>query len=95
MKQEERSDAGKQVVLKRRAEERDPTERKRKAAVAAPQKEAVVSRAASLASEGKPRDNHSESDSSSESDTSSGTSFDRARSPMTVSDRYSPAYLVG
>ena len=36
MKQQVISDPGKQVVIKRRAEELDPTERKRKAAAAAP-----------------------------------------------------------
>ena len=55
VKQEEMSDSRKQVVLKRRSEERGPTERKRKAAVAASQKDAVVARAAPLAIEGKPR----------------------------------------
>ena len=93
VKQEEMSDAGKQhVVLKCRAEQIDSTESKRKAAVAAPQKEAVVAKATSLAKESKPRDNQSESDSSSESYASSGAKFPRGRSPMTVSDRYSPAH---
>ena len=64
VKQEERPDAGKQEVPKRRAEQRDSMESKRKAAVAAPQQEAVVARATSLAKENKPMDNHSESESS-------------------------------
>ena len=73
VKEEERSDEGKRVVLK----ERDSMQSKRKAAVAAPQKEAVVAKAASLASEGKPRDTDSESSSSSDSDASSNGGYDK------------------
>ena len=96
VKQEEMSDAGEQVVLKRRSEERGPTERKRKAAVAASQKDAVVARAASLATEGKPTENHSESSSSSESDASSDTSFQKRDKPYERKRSLLPrACLVG
>ena len=79
-------------MAKHHTDSRDAVEDKRMAAVAPPSKEAVVARATSLAKESKPREHHSESDSSSESDASSDTNFQRERSPMSLSECYSPEH---
>ena len=87
VKQEYMSDAGTRVKLKRHVEQRGPMEIKRKAAVAAPEQEELVARAAPLAKEGKrgifgravfqERDAEAASDSSSYSYIASGASLER------------------